>query len=32
VEAVTKWRFSPAEKDGQPVAVELGVQVDFHLY
>jgi TonB family protein len=31
VEAVTKWRFSPAEKDGQPVAVELGVQVDFHL-
>jgi len=32
VEAVTKWRFSPAEKDGQPVAVELGVVVDFHLY
>jgi TonB family protein len=32
VEAVTKWRFNPAEKDGQPVAVELGVQVDFHLY
>ena len=30
VEAVTKWRFSPAEKDGQPVAVELGVQVYFH--
>jgi TonB family protein len=32
VEAVTKWRFNPAEKDGQPVAVELGVQVDFRLY
>lgn len=32
VEALRKWRFSPAEKDGHPVAVELGVQIDFHLY
>ena len=32
VAAVTKWRFSPAERDGQPVSVEVGIQVDFHLY
>jgi len=32
VEAVAKWRFEPAEKDGLPVAVEIGVQIDFHLY
>jgi TonB family protein len=32
VESLRKWRFSPAEKDGQPVAVELGIQIDFHLY
>lgn len=27
-----KWRFKPAEKDGQPVAMEIAVQIDFHLY
>jgi hypothetical protein len=27
-----KWRFDPAQQDGQPVAVEMAVQVDFHLY
>jgi len=32
VEAVQKWRFKPAEKDGQPVAAEIAVEVDFHLY
>jgi TonB family protein len=32
VEAVAKWRFKPAEKDGQPVEKELAIEVDFHLY
>lgn len=32
VEAVQKWRFNPALKDGEPVAVEVAVEVDFHLF
>lgn len=32
VEAVQKWRFEPATKDGEPVAVFLAVDVSFHLY
>ena len=32
VETVSKWQFHPARKDGEPVAVELAVEVDFHLY
>jgi TonB family protein len=32
VRAVQGWRFRPAEKDGRPVAVEIAVEVDFHLY
>ena len=32
VRAVEKWKFDPAEKDGQPVAVEIAVEVNFHLY
>ena len=32
VEAVKKWLFEPARKDGQPVAVQLNVDVTFHLY
>jgi len=32
VQAVETWRFQPAEKDGQPVPVEIAVEVDFHLY
>jgi TonB family protein len=32
VESLRKWQFSPAEKDGQPVAVELRTQMNFHLY
>jgi TonB family protein len=32
VEAVRSWRFSPALKDGKPVAVQIAVEVDFHLY
>jgi len=32
VHAVQGWRFKPAEKDGQPVAAGIAVEVDFHLY
>jgi len=32
VQAVQTWKFAPALKDGQPVAVEIAVEVDFHLY
>lgn len=32
VEAVRNWKFDPAEKDGQPVAVPIAVEVNFHLY
>jgi TonB family protein len=31
VEAVSRWKFKPAEKDGQPVAVVIAIAVDFHL-
>ena len=30
--AVKKWRFEPARKDGQPVAVQIDVEVSFRLY
>jgi len=26
------WRFDPAKRDGKPVAVEMNIEVDFHLY
>jgi TonB family protein len=32
VERVAGWKFSPATKDGEPVAVELTAEVDFHLH
>jgi TonB family protein len=32
VRAVEKWRFQPAEKEGQPVAVRIAVEVDFRRY
>jgi len=32
VRAVQTWKFDPAEKDGKPLAVEVAVEVDFHLY
>jgi TonB family protein len=32
IEAAKKWRFEPAMKDGHPVAVEIALEVDFHLY
>lgn len=32
IEAVKTWRFEPAMKNGHPVAVQIAVEVDFHLY
>jgi TonB family protein len=32
VQAVQTWKFKPAQKDGQPVRVEIAVEIDFHLY
>jgi protein TonB len=32
LEAVRTWRFEPARKDGQPVAVQINVEVTFRLY
>ena len=32
IEAVSKWKFAPATKDGKPVAVELQVQTTFKIY
>ena len=32
VEKLETWRFQPATRDGEPVAVELSVEVSFHLY
>jgi len=32
VDAVSKWRFNPGMKDGEPAAVEIAVEVSFHLY
>ncbi len=32
IEAVKNWRFRPATFNGQPVATQIAVQVDFHLY
>jgi TonB family protein len=32
IEAVRLWKFQPARKDGSPVAVQINVEVNFHLY
>jgi len=32
VEAVSKWKFKPATKDGQPVAVQIKAEASFRLY
>jgi protein TonB len=32
VEAVEQYRFSPAMYQGHPVAVQMVIQVNFHLY
>jgi TonB family protein len=31
IEALQKWRFSPATRDGKPVRVAINVEVSFHL-
>ena len=32
IEAVSQWRFKPATLNGQPVATQIAVELDFHLY
>ncbi|HEY3930177.1 MAG TPA: energy transducer TonB [Candidatus Koribacter sp.] len=32
IDAVKKWTFEPAMKDGKPVAVQINVEVNFRLY
>ncbi len=32
LEAVRTWRFEPARKNGHPVAVQMNIVVNFHLY
>ncbi|HKD45702.1 MAG TPA: energy transducer TonB [Candidatus Angelobacter sp.] len=32
IEAVRTWRFEPGMKDGHPVAIQIAVEVDFHLF
>jgi protein TonB len=32
IAAVKQWQFEPAKKDGQPVSVQITVEVGFHLY
>ena len=32
IEAVERWRFEPAKKDGKPVNVQISVEVSFRLY
>jgi TonB family protein len=32
IESVKNWKFAPGKKDGRDVAVEIAVEVDFHLY
>jgi TonB family protein len=32
IDAVKKWKFSPATRDGKPIATEIDVEVNFRLY
>lgn len=32
IDAIARWKFEPARKDGIPVAVEVSVEVNFRLY
>jgi protein TonB len=32
IESVKNWKFEPGKRNGQNVAVEIAVEVDFHLY
>ncbi len=31
IEAVSRWKFKPAMKDGKPVAVQSTIEISFHL-
>jgi TonB family protein len=31
IEAVRQWKFKPATKDGEPVSVQIAVEVSFHV-
>ena len=32
IAAVKEWKYKPAEKDGEPIAVKMEVTVDFFLH
>jgi TonB family protein len=32
IDAVRQWRFEPARKNGQPVPVQVSIEVNFRLY
>jgi periplasmic protein TonB len=32
IEAVRRWKFEPAQKDGVPVAVQVHIEVNFRLF
>lgn len=32
IDAVNRWKFAPAIKDGKPIAVEIAIEVEFHLF
>ena len=32
IDAVKTWKFSPATKDSRPIATQIKVEVNFHLY
>ena len=32
IDTISKWKFEPAKKDGNPVAVQIDVEVSFRLY
>jgi len=32
IDAVRTWKFDPATRDGEPVAVLINIEVTFHLY
>jgi protein TonB len=32
MEEVKRWRFNPAARNGQPVAVEMNIEISFNLH